>query len=169
MRSAAKSTCSAVGKSFGFLLDSPTSKSTSIFPSRERVRKPALLITRMAQRRRLKTNFQALPNGQDMIAAPLLPPGRSFRINSPDAKGGAKGAIGQSVILMRWRQGTAKWRDTILSRQQSAHQCALVGSCEVDHDRAATKPAASHSAGSHFWATGLLTTAPTDAHSPVLK
>ena len=37
-----------------------------------------------------------------------------------------------------WRQGTAKWRDTILSRQQSAHQCALVGSCEVDHDRAAT-------------------------------
>jgi hypothetical protein len=29
----------------------------------------------MAQRRRLKTNFQALPNGQDMIAAPLLPPG----------------------------------------------------------------------------------------------
>ena len=51
------------------------SKSTSIFPSRERVRKPALLITRMAQRRRLKTNFQALPNGQDMIAAPLLPPG----------------------------------------------------------------------------------------------
>src|SRR4029077_7741206 len=59
---------------FGFLLDAPTSKSTSIFPSRERVRKPALLITRMAQRRRLKI-FKALPNGQDMIAAPLLPPG----------------------------------------------------------------------------------------------
>ena len=64
MRNAAKSTCSAVGNSFGFLLDAPTSKSTSIFPSRERVRKPALLIIRMAQRRRLKTNFQALPNGQ---------------------------------------------------------------------------------------------------------
>src|ERR1700730_7974839 len=74
MRSAVKSTCSAVGKSFGFLLDAPTSKSTSIFPSRERVRKPALLITRMAQRRRLKTNFQALPNGQDVITAPLLAP-----------------------------------------------------------------------------------------------
>jgi hypothetical protein len=167
MRSAAKSTCSAVGKSFGFLLDSPTSKSTSIFPSRERVRKPALLITRMAQRRRLKTNFQALPNGQDMIAAPLLPPGRSFRINSPDAKGGAKGAIGQSVILMRWRQGTAKWRDTILSPQ---HICpwALVRLTTTGL-RQPRAPAASHSAGSHFWATGLLTTAPTDAHSPVLK
>src|ERR1700730_7578081 len=74
MRSAAKSTCSAVGKSFGFLLDAPTSKSTSIFPSRERMRKPALLITRMAQRRRLKTNFQALPNGPDVITAPLLAP-----------------------------------------------------------------------------------------------
>src|ERR1700720_3919161 len=83
MRSAAKSTCSAVGKSFGFLLDTPTSKSTSIFPSRERVRKPALLITRMAQRRRLKTNFQALPNGQDMIAAPLLPPEHAAERTSP--------------------------------------------------------------------------------------
>jgi hypothetical protein len=38
------------------------------------VRKPALLIIRMAQRRRLKTNFQDLPNGQDMITAPLLAP-----------------------------------------------------------------------------------------------
>jgi hypothetical protein len=69
-----KDTCSAVGKSFGFFLDAPTSKSTSIFPSRERVRKPALLTTRMAQRRRPKTNCLALPNGHDTITPPPLSP-----------------------------------------------------------------------------------------------
>ena len=57
MRNAEKSTCSAVGNPFEFFLDARTSKSISNFASRERIGKPAFLITRMAQSRRENINF----------------------------------------------------------------------------------------------------------------
>src|SRR6516225_6811664 len=57
MRSAEKSTCSAVGNPFEFFLDARTSKSLSNLASRERIGKPAFLITRMAQSRRENINL----------------------------------------------------------------------------------------------------------------
>src|SRR6516164_7744546 len=57
MRNAEKSTCSAVGNPFEFFLEARISKSISNFASRERIGKPAFLITRMAQSRRENINF----------------------------------------------------------------------------------------------------------------
>jgi hypothetical protein len=52
MRNAEKNTCSAVGNPFEPFLDARISKSISNFASRDRIGKPAFLITRLAQSRR---------------------------------------------------------------------------------------------------------------------
>ena len=52
MRNAEKSTCSAVGNPFEPFFDARISKSISTFASRDRIGKPAFLITRLAQSRR---------------------------------------------------------------------------------------------------------------------
>jgi len=88
MRNAEKSTCSAVGNPFECFLDARISKSISNLASRERIGKPAFLITRMAQSRReninlfpaksLRCGVQCLPH-----IPMLLDEGTSLRLRDP--------------------------------------------------------------------------------------
>jgi hypothetical protein len=71
MRNAEKSTCSAVGNPFEPFLDARISKSISNFASRDRIGKPAFLITRLAQSRRENIKlFLAVRCGVRHVASP---------------------------------------------------------------------------------------------------
>jgi hypothetical protein len=88
MRKAEKSTCSAIGNSFEFFLDARISKSISNLASRERMGKPAFLITRMAQSRRENINLfpaKSLRCGVQCLShiPVLLDKGTSLRLRDP--------------------------------------------------------------------------------------
>jgi len=88
MRNAEKSTCSAVGNSFEFFLDARIRKSISNLASRERIGKPAFLITRMAQSRRENINLfpaKSLRCGVQCLShiPMLLDQGTSLRLRDP--------------------------------------------------------------------------------------
>jgi hypothetical protein len=72
-------TCSAVGNPFELSLDARISKSISSFASRDRIGKPAFLITRLAQRRRQKPSYFSLTVASAMLPLQKNAPGRIGR------------------------------------------------------------------------------------------
>jgi hypothetical protein len=79
MRSAEKSTCSAVGNPLECFFDARISKSINNLASRERTGKPAFLIIRLAQSRRENINLFPRSRANSLSATGARPEARGAR------------------------------------------------------------------------------------------